>query len=120
MPFSSQTDAAVVAQLLTCHRVDDLLEAACAVLPLLHGVAALAAVSTADPGRIIGACLGRPLLLGHGAGYGFLTDDATALPLPPPALLSLRDQQVAEWTADGCRLLDPARLLVRRSVFQFN
>lgn len=120
IPFSSQTDAEVVAQLLTCHLVDDLLEAVCAVLPLLHGVAALAAVSTADPGRVIGACLGRPLLLGYGAGYSFLTDDASSLPVPTPTLLSLRDHQVAELTPDGCRLLDSARLPVRRSVFQFS
>jgi glucosamine--fructose-6-phosphate aminotransferase (isomerizing) len=120
IPFYSQTDAEVVAQLLTCHLVDDLLEAVCAVLPLLHGAAALAAISVADPGRIIGACLGRPLLLGYGAGYAFLTDDAAALPVPTPALLSVRDHQVAELTADGCRLLDPARLPIRRSVFQLS
>jgi glucosamine--fructose-6-phosphate aminotransferase (isomerizing) len=120
IPFYSQTHAEVVAQLLTCHLVDDLLEAVCAVLPLLRGAAALAAVSAADPGRIIAACLGRPLLLGYGVGSGFLTNDAAALPGPTRAILSLREDQVAELTADGCRLLDPAHLYVRRSVFQFS
>ncbi len=99
--------------------MDDLLEAVCAVRPLGHGAAALATIRIADPGRILGTYLGQSLL-SYGAGSGVLTDAASALPMPTPALLSLRDRQVVEGTADGCRLPDPARLPIRRSVFQFS
>jgi glucosamine--fructose-6-phosphate aminotransferase (isomerizing) len=117
--FRGRTDAEVVAQLLTCHLVDDLLAATCAVLPLLQGASVLAAVSSADPDRVIAASQGRPLLLGRGDGYTLLAGEAAVLAGLTKAILPLESNEVAELTADSWRILDPARLPVRRSVFQF-
>jgi glucosamine--fructose-6-phosphate aminotransferase (isomerizing) len=118
--FRSQTDAEVIAQLLTCHLVDDLLAAAGAVLPLLHGPFTLAAISRTDPDRIIAARRDRPLLLGRGAGYTFLAHPPAALVGLADEIIPLEDNQLAELTADRWRILDLACLPVHRSVFQFS
>ncbi len=120
IPFRSRTDAEVIAQLITCHLVDDLVAAACAVLPLLRGASALAVISSADPDCIIAAGLGRPLLLGRGAGCSFLAGEAAALVGLTEEIVPLPDQQLAVLTTEGWRILDPARLRVCRSVFQLS
>ena len=61
------------------HFDGDLMEAVCRTLPLLKGTYGLAVVSPEEPGTIIGARLGSPLVLGVGAGEHFLASDPAAL-----------------------------------------
>src|SRR4051794_13072276 len=68
----SDTDTEVIAHLIARHLEADLAEAVERTLPLLKGTYGLAVVSTAQPGVIVGARLGSPLVIGLGEGETFL------------------------------------------------
>ncbi|MEN9559400.1 MAG: hypothetical protein RLZZ502_611 [Pseudomonadota bacterium] len=77
--FASQTDTEVIAHLLDHHYQGDLLQAVQTVVKQLKGAYAIAAYSADEPHRVVGARLGSPLVVGHGAGENFLASDAMAL-----------------------------------------
>src|SRR4051794_3894762 len=77
--FQSDTDTEVIAQLIARHHHGDLLDAVRKALALLKGTYGLAVVSPRNPGVIIGARLGSPLVLGIGHGENFLASDPAAL-----------------------------------------
>ncbi len=79
--FSSETDTEVVGHLLARALEAGLSpEAAVAdTLPRLQGAFALALLFRAEPDLLIGARLGAPLTIGHGAGEAYLGSDALAL-----------------------------------------
>ncbi len=77
--FTSDTDTEVIAHLIARHLQDDLAEAVAAVLPLLKGTYGLAVLSPVQPGLIVGARLGSPLVVGSGDGATYLASDPQAL-----------------------------------------
>ena len=78
--FHSDTDTEVIAHLIARHlNGEGLIGAVSEVLPLLKGTYGLAAVSRLEPGVIVGARLGSPLVLGVGDGECFLASDPSAL-----------------------------------------
>ncbi|MDJ0977001.1 MAG: glutamine--fructose-6-phosphate transaminase (isomerizing) [Erythrobacter sp.] len=83
--FESETDSEVVAHLISSRieAGDTPQDAVRAVLPRLRGAFALAITFRAHPDLLIGARLGSPLVVGHGAsengGEMFLGSDALAL-----------------------------------------
>ena len=78
--FHSDTDTEVIAHLLARHYEGDLAEAVARVLPLLKGTYGLAIMSPEEePGVLVGARLGSPLVLGINNGEGFLASDPSAL-----------------------------------------
>src|ERR1700722_7308205 len=66
--FLSDTDTEVIAHLIAHNLEDDLAEAVALVLPQLKGAYCLAVVSPVQPGVLVGARLGSPLVLGVGEG----------------------------------------------------
>ena len=81
--FATQTDTEVIAHLVHAHwHADgggDLLRAVQAAVAQFHGAYAIAAISTREPGRVVGARQGSPLVVGIGEGDHFLASDAAAL-----------------------------------------
>ena len=81
--FTSDTDTEVVVHLLEdeLKAGRSLEDAALAVLPRLEGAAALAFVSTSDPGTIVAARISNAggVIIGHGKGENFIASDMTAL-----------------------------------------
>lgn len=79
--FTSQTDTEVIAHLLEQAQQGGLgLEAAVrAVVARLHGAYAIVAMSAREPGVLVGARLGSPLVVGHGDGEQYLASDVHAL-----------------------------------------
>ena len=78
--FQSQTDTEVIVHLIDSLYDGDLFEAAHAAVARLHGAYAIAAFCRDEPGRIVGARAGSPLVLGLGPqGEHFLASDAMAL-----------------------------------------
>ncbi len=81
--FTSETDTEVVVHLLEdeLKRGKSLEDSALAVLPQLEGAAALAFISTADPGTIVAARISNAggVIVGHGKGENFVASDMTAL-----------------------------------------
>jgi glucosamine--fructose-6-phosphate aminotransferase (isomerizing) len=81
--FTSDTDTEVVVHLLEdeLKRGSTLEDAALAVLPRLEGAAALAFISTTDPGTIVAARISNAggVIVGHGKEENFVASDMTAL-----------------------------------------
>jgi len=81
--FTSETDTEVVVHLLEdeLKRGRSLEDSALAVLPRLEGAAALAFISTSDPGTIVAARISNAggVIVGHGKGENFVASDMTAL-----------------------------------------
>src|SRR5438046_6107330 len=81
--FSSETDTEVAVHMLEeeLAKGRSLDEAALAVLPRLEGAAALAFISTRDPGKIVAARISNAggVLVGYGDGENFLASDAPAI-----------------------------------------
>ena len=77
--FASQTDTEVVAHLVDSLYAGDLLDAVRRALPRLKGAYALAVICRDEPGRLVGAREGSPLVLGVAADARYLASDAMAL-----------------------------------------
>ncbi len=114
--FQSDTDTEVIAQLISRHLEDDLAAAVAAVLPLLKGTYGLAVVSPVQPGVLVGARLGSPLVIGLGEGETFLASDQVALNGWARQAIFLGDRQVCVLTANEWRVLNRDRAAVHPSV----
>jgi glucosamine--fructose-6-phosphate aminotransferase (isomerizing) len=110
--FHSDTDTEVIAHLIARHLEDDLAEATARVLPLLKGTYGLAAVCVRQPGVLVGARLGSPLVVGLGEGENFLASDPSALSGIARKAVFLDDRQVCVLRQDDWQILDRDRLPV--------
>ncbi len=106
--MASQTDTEVVAHLIEHQQRQghDLLAALRIVLPRLHGAYALAVMSAREPGRLLGARLGSPLVAGVGEGEQYLASDIHALLPLTRRFVYLAEGDIAEVTVEGLRVFD--------------
>lgn len=77
--FVSETDTEVLAHLIESAYDGNLEEAVMDSLHLVEGTYGIAVVSSKDPGKIVAARKGSPLLLGLGDGENFLASDVAAI-----------------------------------------
>ncbi|HEX3123025.1 MAG TPA: glutamine--fructose-6-phosphate aminotransferase, partial [Rhodanobacteraceae bacterium] len=106
--FASETDTEVVAHLIE-HFQDQgacLLEAVQRTVERLRGAYAIAAISRREPGRIVGARRGSPMVIGLGEGEHFIASDIHALLPVTRRFIYLADGQVADATVDAVRIYD--------------
>jgi glucosamine--fructose-6-phosphate aminotransferase (isomerizing) len=105
--FTSETDTEVVVHLLedALKQGKSLEDAALAVLPRLEGAAALAFISTVDPGTIVAARISNAggVIVGHGTGENFVASDMTALIEHTRQMSFLEDGDLAVVTPSGVR-----------------
>ena len=98
--FVTQTDSEVIAHLVHAHWHDagggDLLRAVQMTVAEFHGAYAIAVISTREPGRIVGARAGSPLVVGIGADDHFLASDAAALLSVTRKVAYLEDGDIAD------------------------
>jgi glucosamine--fructose-6-phosphate aminotransferase (isomerizing) len=104
--FQSDTDTEVIAQLIAHYLNGDLVESVAKVLRLLKGTYGLAVVSPRFPDVVVGARLGRPLVLGIGQGEHLLASDPGALVGKTEKVVYLHDHQMAVLTAETWQILD--------------
>jgi glucosamine--fructose-6-phosphate aminotransferase (isomerizing) len=114
--FQSDTDTEVIAQLIARHLDGDLVDAVRRVLPMLKGTYGLAVVSPRQPGVIVGARLGSPLVLGLGDGEHFLASDAASLVGQTDKVVYLQDHQLCVLRRNSWRILDRAHAEVAAPV----
>ena len=106
--FSSETDTEVMV-----HHVHSLVvggmplfDAVQAASREWEGAYAVGFVSSREPGVVVGARKGSPLLVGMGQGENFLASDAAALLARTRDVIYLEEGDVAEVRPDGVRIRD--------------
>ncbi len=116
--FESQTDTEVIAHLIHHYLKsgDDLLGALQRAVKELHGAYALAVVSRKEPGRMVVARMGCPLLVGLGEGENFVASDVSAIIQATRRVIFLEEGDTAEITRDAVRVFDAQDAQVEREV----
>jgi glucosamine--fructose-6-phosphate aminotransferase (isomerizing) len=106
--FESDTDSEVIAHLVDhgLARGADLLQAVLAATKRLHGAYAIAVMSRDQPGHVVGARRGSPLVIGIGEGEYFLGSDVQALIRQTNTFVYLEEGDIVEITLDGAAVYD--------------
>jgi glucosamine--fructose-6-phosphate aminotransferase (isomerizing) len=113
--LASETDTEVVAHLIAAHRAEPdsgdsassgLASALRAALGRLQGAFAIAAVDRDDPGVVVAARRGAPLVVGHAGQASLLASDVAGMIPHTRDVEALLDDQVAELGPDGVTVTD--------------
>ncbi len=118
--FSSQTDTEVMVHLVALLMTSglDLFSAVRKAVERLHGAFAIAVVSAAEPGVIVGARKGSPLVLGVGNGEHFLASDIYPLLGETDSFVFLEEGDAVSLNVDGYQIVDSNNQPVERPVKQ--
>ncbi len=114
--FTTETDTEVIAHLIEDADGDTLEERVIAALAPVEGTYGLAVMWAAEPGKIVVARRGSPVLLGVGEREHFVASDASAVLSHTRSVVYLQDGDVAVLTADGYRVLDRDAVEQERAV----
>lgn len=116
--FSSDTDTEVMVHLIAqlMNSGLDLFSAVQKAIGRLRGAFAIAVVSAAEPGVIVGARQGSPLVLGVGNGEHFLASDIYPLLGETNRFIYLQEGDVVALDADGYKITDKNNQLKIRPV----
>ena len=118
LSFSSETDTEVVVHQVYLHLQNglDLAEAVRATIAELHGSFSLAVVHAGEPGRLVAARQGPPLLLGRADGENFVASDINALLSVTREYQVLENGDVADIRGTECLIRDRAGEIAVRTV----
>jgi glucosamine--fructose-6-phosphate aminotransferase (isomerizing) len=118
--FATQTDTEVIAHLVHAHwhgvAGGDLVRAVQAATVEFQGAYAIAVLSTREPGRIVGARAGSPLVVGIGDGDHYLASDAAALLSVTRRIVYLEEGDVADVRRESYALYDAQGKPVQRAI----
>jgi glutamine---fructose-6-phosphate transaminase (isomerizing) len=116
--FESQTDTEVIAHLIHHHLTsgDDLLAALQKTVKELTGAYALAVVSRAEPGRLVCARMGCPLLVGLGEGENFVASDVSAIIQATRQVIFLEEGDTVDISRTAVAIYDANDAPVQREV----
>ena len=118
--FATETDTEVIAHLVEHYHSAgaDLLNAVRSAIARLRGAYAIAAISTREPGRVIGARRGSPMVVGLSDGEQFIASDIHALLPVTRRFIYLAEGDVADATIDRVDIYDENGAPVQRTVKQ--
>ena len=105
--FKSDTDTEVLAALVNHYYEKDakLEEAVSKALARVRGTYGIAAFSTREPGKIVVARMGSPLIIGLGDGETLIASDASAFLGYTREAIYLNDGEMAVCTDKGARIM---------------
>ncbi len=118
--FVSETDSEVISHLIAQYYEGDLEHAVIKVLPLLKGTYGLAVMHTSEPGKIVGARNGSPLVLGIGDHEMFIASDVTAILQYTKEAVYLNDGELVAMTKDGYKTFDINNNEISKQIEQIN
>jgi glucosamine--fructose-6-phosphate aminotransferase (isomerizing) len=118
--FRSQTDTEVIAHLIAECLDGDLVAAVQQALSRVKGTYGLAVLSKKDPGRIVAARLGSPLVVGLGENETFLASDPSALIGLTDKVVYLADRQLCVIGPGEWHVLDNDHTEVAASIEALN
>ena len=104
--FRSDTDTEVVAHLIESMSDLPLVDAVRAAMNIADGALALAVSRSDEPGVLVGARRGSPLVVGRGQGENFLASDIPAFLEYTRNMVVIDDDRVVEVTATGVTVTD--------------
>ena len=117
--FTSETDTEVVVHQIHFHHINegqDLLSAVQDAVAHLDGAYALGVVSKQEPGRIVAARKGSPLVIGVGIQEYFIASDVAALLPVTQRFIFLEDGDVADIHNNELAIYDASRNPVSRDI----
>ena len=100
VPFASETDTEVVAQLIEYFYEGDILKAVGRVLHRIEGAYALGIICADEPEKLIAVRKDSPLILGLGEGFNFLASDVTAIIKHTREVIYMEDGELAVLTRE--------------------
>ena len=116
--FDSETDSEVLAHRVHHHlqQTGKLLDAVRETVAELEGAFALVVMSDAEPGRLVLARRGCPVVVGLGDDENFVASDVTALLPVMRRFLFLEEGDIADVTRSGVKVFDADGKRVEREV----
>jgi glucosamine--fructose-6-phosphate aminotransferase (isomerizing) len=114
--FESATDTEVIVHLIHSLYRGDLFDAVKNAIARFRGAYAIGVLSKSEPGRVVGARLGSPLVLGLGVNENFIASDAMALAGTTDQIVFLLEGDIVDIRPDRVVIADRNGLTVQRSV----
>ena len=120
--FKTQTDSEIIAHLVHAYwhgaAQGDLLRAVQLSVAEFEGAYAIAVISSREPGRVVGARQGSPLVVGIGTDDHFLASDAAALLPVTRRVAYLEEGDVADVRTESYAIHDASGERVERAVVE--
>lgn len=116
--FISETDSEVIVHLIHAEIVkgNNFLDSVKIAIGMLEGAYGLAVINKDDPGRIIVARSGSPLVIGIGIDENFIASDPSALGQVTDSFIYLEEEDIAEITAKEITIWNGGELVKRKKV----
>lgn len=114
--FVSETDSEVLPHLIAHYYQGDLEKAVRQALCQVKGTYGIAVIHSDEPGRIVGARYGSPLVVGVGDGEMLLGSDVTAMIAHTKQVVYLEDGELVSLTKDSYTITDLNDQLVDKQV----
>ncbi len=118
--FLSETDTEVLSHLIGDRYDGNLFQAVCDALHQVEGTFGIAVISVKEPGKIITARRGSPIVLGIGEGETIIASDAAAILTHTQRVIYLDDNDIAIVTADSIEIRDLHNVPVNREVAELD
>jgi glutamine---fructose-6-phosphate transaminase (isomerizing) len=96
----TDTDTEILVHLIEQYYEGDLTEAVRSALTQVEGTYGIAVISAGEPGKIVAARQGSPLVLGNGDGENFIASDVSAILSHTKRAVYLNEGEIVTVTAD--------------------
>ena len=116
----SETDTEAIAHLVEEAYQGDVAEAVRHALARLHGAYAIAVLHKQEPGRLVGARLNVPLIVGLGDGENFLASDVAAVLAHTDRVQFLEEGDVADIDTAAVRITSVDGIVRERAVHRID
>ena len=116
--FTSETDTEVIVHQIHAYveQGHDLFNAVLRATADLEGAYALGVISNTEPGTLVAARRGSPLIIGIGIGEHFIASDVSALLPVTQRFIFLQEGDIAVMTREALRIFDVQGKVVERPI----
>jgi glucosamine--fructose-6-phosphate aminotransferase (isomerizing) len=111
--FKTQTDTEVLVHLIEEYYDGDLTEAVRIALTQVEGTYGIVVIASHEPGKIVAARQGSPLVVGNGDGENFVASDMSAVLEYTKRAIYLEEGEIATVTAGDFKISNVDRNLLR-------